>query len=71
MLCPRCHGTHVVVTNGCRLPCPECGGVGEIHCCDGLQEQVDSGPMSAATPAEDHRTDRSPIPDKNPDRTGR
>jgi hypothetical protein len=41
MLCPRCHGTHVVVVDGQRLPCPECGGLGEIHCCDGLQEQVD------------------------------
>lgn len=24
-----------------RIPCPECSGVGEIHCCDGLQEQPD------------------------------
>jgi RecJ-like exonuclease len=39
MLCPRCYGTHVVTVNGRRLPCPECAGVGEIHCCDGLQEQ--------------------------------
>ena len=39
MLCPRCYGTHVVVVNGQRVPCPECAGVGEIHCCDGLQEQ--------------------------------
>jgi hypothetical protein len=41
MLCPRCHGTHFVLTNGLRLPCPECGGVGEINCCDGLMEQPD------------------------------
>jgi hypothetical protein len=39
MLCPRCHGTHVVLINGQRLPCPECAGMGELHCCDGLQEQ--------------------------------
>ena len=28
-----------VLVNGQRVPCPECAGVGEIHCCDGLQEQ--------------------------------
>ncbi len=39
MLCPRCYGKHVVVTNGARIPCPECAGVGELHCCDGLREQ--------------------------------
>lgn len=42
MLCPRCHGTHVVLVSGQRVPCPECGGVGEIHCCDGLTEQPDA-----------------------------
>jgi hypothetical protein len=39
MLCPRCYGKHVVVTNGTRVPCPECAGIGELHCCDGLREQ--------------------------------
>lgn len=39
MLCPRCYGKHVVTLNGSRIPCPECAGVGEIHCCDGLREQ--------------------------------
>jgi hypothetical protein len=39
MLCPRCYGKHVVVTNGSRVPCPECAGIGELHCCDGLREQ--------------------------------
>lgn len=53
MLCPRCHGTHVVVVNGRRLPCPECGGMGEIHCCDGLQEQVEPGTVCGANPAEE------------------
>lgn len=43
MLCPRCHGTHYVLANGQRMPCPECGGVGEINCCDGLMEQPDLG----------------------------
>jgi hypothetical protein len=39
MLCPRCYGKHVVVMNGSRIPCPECAGIGELHCCDGLREQ--------------------------------
>jgi hypothetical protein len=39
MLCPRCYGKHVVLLNGSRIPCPECAGVGELHCCDGLREQ--------------------------------
>jgi len=41
MLCPRCYGKRVVVLNGSRIPCPECAGVGELHCCDGLREQDD------------------------------
>ena len=43
MLCPRCYGTHVVLVNGQPIPCPECGGIGEIHCCDGLTEQPEPG----------------------------
>ena len=39
MLCPRCYGKHIVLMNGSRVPCPECAGVGELHCCDGLREQ--------------------------------
>ena len=39
MLCPVCHGRHFVVVAGVTRPCPECGGVGEIHCCEGLQAQ--------------------------------
>jgi hypothetical protein len=39
MICPRCYGKHVVVISGAVVPCPECGGLGELHCCDGLQEQ--------------------------------
>lgn len=41
MLCPRCYGKRVVVLSGSRIPCPECAGVGELHCCDGLREQDD------------------------------
>jgi hypothetical protein len=42
MLCPICHGTRIVAVDGIKLPCPECGGYGEIHCCDGLAEQPDT-----------------------------
>ncbi len=39
MLCPQCYGKHVVLINNSWIPCPECGGIGELHCCDGLREQ--------------------------------
>jgi hypothetical protein len=52
MLCPNCHGTRFVTADGRPVPCPECGGLGEIHCCDGLQEQYD--------PAAD--ADQPPVP---------
>lgn len=54
MLCPRCHGTHVVPENGRQVPCPECHGAGELHCCDGLQEQP--GPEPDAVDQEGGRT---------------
>ena len=41
MLCPWCYGKHVVLMNESRVPCPECAGVGELHCCDGLREQAE------------------------------
>lgn len=39
MICPVCYGRHWIVVDGRMMPCPECGGLGEWHCCDGLQEQ--------------------------------
>ena len=41
MLCPLCHGRRLFLIHGQLLPCPECEGHGEIHCCDALQEQPD------------------------------
>jgi hypothetical protein len=41
VLCNYCHGKHLVIVRGCVQPCEECGGMGEIHCCEGLQEQPD------------------------------
>ena len=56
MLCPRCHGTHFALVNGQRLPCPECAGFGEIHCCDGLSEQPDTSADDVSpSPAEECR----------------
>jgi hypothetical protein len=36
MLCPTCHGHHWLSTPNGSEPCTECGGMGEIHCCEGL-----------------------------------
>ena len=43
MLCPVCYGRHFILVQGRQVPCPECQGFGELHCCDGLTEQPDSG----------------------------
>lgn len=64
MLCPRCHGTRYAVANGHRVPCPECGGFGEVHCCDGPEDPdvasaCPTRPTPAATPA---RPDAGSIP---------
>jgi hypothetical protein len=56
MLCPLCYGKHIVLINGARVPCPECAGLGELHCCDGLREQEE-----CPRPA-----DRSTFPPPNP-----
>lgn len=50
MLCPHCHGTRYLLLNGQRLPCPDCAGMGEIHCCDGLMEQPDPTGETVAPP---------------------
>ncbi len=39
MVCHQCHGQHWVIRAGQMCPCPECGGLGEIHCCEGLVAQ--------------------------------
>ncbi|OWK44472.1 hypothetical protein FRUB_02404 [Fimbriiglobus ruber] len=36
--------------NGQRVPCPECGAMGEVHCCDGLQSQPDPDPELTSHP---------------------
>jgi hypothetical protein len=52
MNCPVCHGKGIFSFGGyervgagdwmkstMNIPCLECGGLGQIHCCDGLHEQ--------------------------------
>ncbi|HJZ59513.1 MAG TPA: hypothetical protein VKE74_31505 [Gemmataceae bacterium] len=56
MLCPRCHGMHVILVNGQRVPCPECQGMGEIHCCDGLTEQPDACELPRQPPGSESAT---------------
>jgi hypothetical protein len=46
MLCPTCHGRRLFYFQGQLVPCPDCEGHGEIHCCDGLQEPTDETPAT-------------------------
>lgn len=39
MICQFCHGQRLIRVRGGVQPCEECGGKGEIHCCEGLQSQ--------------------------------
>lgn len=49
MRCDTCHGVGKVWSGpfltphgeraGMMIPCPDCGGCGVAHCCDGMQEQ--------------------------------
>lgn len=63
MLCPVCHGRRFIAgVKDCR-PCPECGGFGDVHCCDGLQTQPGSTGSNSAPPSPSAittaRTDRA------------
>ena len=51
MLCPNCHGQHFISSQNEWVPCPECNGAGEIHCCDGLQMQSEQCGNSEAQEA--------------------
>lgn len=45
MLCDTCHGSGMIPQRPAPdqpprlVPCPDCGGTGVGHCCDGLAEQ--------------------------------
>jgi hypothetical protein len=56
MLCPDCHGKGLLQppagpapTPPHPQPCPGCGGVGVVHCCEGLQAQPEP-PFWRGTP---------------------
>ena len=36
MICPVCQGGRLLLIAGVTQPCGECGGMGFIHCCEGL-----------------------------------
>jgi len=36
MRCNFCDGIGIIFSQSQTLPCPECGGYGVAHCCDGL-----------------------------------
>jgi len=42
MFCNRCQGKAVLLHEGKLRPCEECGGMGIIHCCEGLQAQPET-----------------------------
>jgi hypothetical protein len=37
MRCNFCDGSGMRPQGAVLLPCPECGGCGVAHCCDGIQ----------------------------------
>lgn len=63
MVCPLCFGRHLLAVQGRVVPCPECEGHGEIHCCEGLQEQPTQAPAADAECSNKSLARRAP-PDK-------
>jgi hypothetical protein len=59
MLCQVCHGRHQVWRDGVPWPCPECGGAGELQCCEGLREQPLPTPTPEEPPQEDDAVETS------------
>lgn len=56
MRCEECYGTGYDVVNQphedpfYHFACPECGGTGIAHCCDGLQAQEAPHPIREGSP---------------------
>jgi hypothetical protein len=61
MICDGCHGKRIRVREGRPEPCEVCGGVGLIHCCDGLTEQID--PTQPAPPEPPDQPPADPAPE--------
>jgi hypothetical protein len=66
VLCEKCHGKRLVVQDGEVRPCEECGGFGEVHCCEGLQAQPCPPDPAAAGPGPDGAVPQSSAPEKPP-----
>jgi len=51
MNCPVCHGTGLIQAGKYDpdQPCFECHGIGQVHCCEGLQEQPEALPINELT----------------------
>jgi hypothetical protein len=57
MICPECHGSGKrapanttdasLPAGGDALPCPECGGCGIVHCCEGERPDGTAGAAAA------------------------
>jgi hypothetical protein len=52
MICPICQGARVVWRGYHAEPCPECGGCGVAHCCDGHQPSAHDGAVEIAAGCE-------------------
>jgi hypothetical protein len=51
MLCDYCHGKRLSIVGGKIELCSECGGLGVIHCCEGLQAQPEPAQPVTEEPA--------------------
>jgi hypothetical protein len=57
MRCNFCDGTGMRPQGAVLLPCPECGGCGVAHCCDGIQACCEVEGDARLEGARDSRTD--------------
>ena len=75
MICETCHGKGAIEERpapgqpALLVPCPDCGGCGIGHCCDGLAEQALDGESTEPDPVATnrHRTenDQGERPEKS------
>jgi hypothetical protein len=71
MLCETCRWNErpgfvrVRRTRGCRdydlTPCPDCGGQGIAHCCDGICEQPESHSATRTAAVSEPRGETAPL----------
>lgn len=56
MICTVCHGRRVLEIAGKVQPCGECGGMGVIHCCEGLMTQPGPRGIACESPHPEGKT---------------